>query len=133
MSGRPAARPAARDALPRARTRRTRSTECTTLAYLTTWLALLVCSWPMKCQRTGADAASATAAALGAASWSRFSPKSAWPSSASATTSSAGLVLVTAMSVISLASRPAAAHAAATRAWIAARLPASSARRAGVT
>ena len=70
---------AARAALPRARTRRTRSTECTTLAYLTTLCALLVCSWPMKCQRTGADVASATAAALGAASWSRFSPKSVRP------------------------------------------------------
>jgi hypothetical protein len=98
-----------------------------TLAYRTTWLALFDCSWPMKCQRTGPMAASATAAALGAASWSRFSPKSCWPSSVSATTSSAGLVLVTAMSVISLASRPAAAHAAATRALVAARFAASSA------
>ena len=59
-------------------TSRARSTECTTSAYVATDAALLVCSCPTKCQRRSR---SAHAAALGAASWSRFSPTSRTPSS----------------------------------------------------
>src|ERR1700730_14691324 len=117
-----------RAAAPRCRTRRIRSTECTMLAYSATLCALLLCNCPTKCHVTGCPAA-ATAAALGAASWSRFSPQSVSPRLASASPAAAGYVLVTATSVISSGSRPAAAHAAAIRFLVAARLRESSAAR----
>src|SRR5262249_12906258 len=103
-----------------------RSTECTTSAYLATLGALFVCNWPTKCQVIGK---SAQAAALGAASASRFSPKLVTPSSASSLTSAAGHVLVIATSVMSVTPRPHAAHAASILLVTPARLAASSARR----
>src|ERR1700761_3277628 len=98
-----------------------------TSAYRVTLATLLVCSWPTKCQRRSR---SAQASALGAASWSRFSPKSRWPSSYSSRTSEAGQVLVTAISVISSRDRPAAVQAASIPCQTSARPSASSARRA---
>src|SRR5690349_15077845 len=71
----------------------------------------------------------AQAAALGAASASRFSPKSVRPSPLSSITSTAGCVLVIAIRVTSPLSRPALAQAASILPLTSARLPASSARR----
>ena len=84
-----------------------------------------VCSWPTKCH---ASAGRRSAAALAAASWSRFSPMSVTPRAASRRTSSAGQVLVTAMRVTSSGRRPAIRQAASIRARTSARLAASSAR-----
>ena len=109
-----------------ASTRRRRSTECTTSAYPATEAALLVWSAPTKCQ---CSLGSATSAALAEASWSRLSPTSVTPRSASAPTSEAGQVLVTATRVTSPGARPAAAAAAAIRACTSARFAASSAWR----
>src|SRR5437868_7406129 len=72
----------------------------------------------------------AHSAALGAASWSRFSPTSVTPSSRSRPMSDAGRVLVIAMIVISLTFRPASSQAAATRARTRASPAAISSRRA---
>src|SRR5580658_1752638 len=107
-------RPAEVACEPRARTSLTRSTEWTTSAYLTTLALLFTCNCPTKCHR-GREPSAATSVALGAASWSRFSPKSATPSPASKATSVAGNVLVMAISVTSPAGRPAAWQALAIR------------------
>src|SRR5215472_11095200 len=72
----------------------------------------------------------AHSAALGAASWSRFSPTSVTPSSRSRPMSDTGRVLVIAMIVISLTFRPASSQAAATRARTCASPAAISPRRA---
>src|SRR3954449_5048849 len=77
----------------------------------------------MKCQRSGR---SATSAAFPRSSWARFSPKSRWPSAASARTASAGQVLLTASSDTSAGSRPAARAVASIRARTARRFAARS-------
>ena len=71
----------------------------------------------------------ATSACLSPASGWRFSPTSVMPSSASSSTSEAGYVLVTAIRVISLRSRPAASHAAWMRCSVSASPAAISSRR----
>ncbi len=70
------------------------------VAYRATERALFVCSCPTKCQVSPRSAHSATFAA---ASWSRFSPMSRTPSSASRRMSLAGNVLVTTTTVTSAA------------------------------
>src|SRR3954469_11469868 len=66
----------------------------------------------MRCQRSGR---SVRAAALPSSSCTRFSPKSTCPRAATARTSSAGQVLLTAISRTEDGARPAARAAAATR------------------
>ena len=99
-----------------------RSTEWTTAPRRATAAALLRCSWPMKCQRSGRSASSA---ALPISSCARFSPKSRCPSAARARTSSAGQVLLTASSATDAGSRPAARAAASIRARTARRFSSS--------
>src|SRR4051794_7013286 len=117
-------------ARPSAVTSVSRSTECTTSAYVTTELTLLRWSWPTKCHRRSR---SAQLACLSRASWSRFSPTSPTPSSARIRTSLAGQVFVTATRATSSGGRPAETQAAAIRARVAARLAASSSRRLKAT
>src|SRR4051794_26158447 len=79
---------------------------------LTASFALLVCRWPMRCQRT----APRTSGFFSRASCTRFSPTSAMPTSIASSTADAGKVFETATSVTSLRARPTRLHAPAMRA-----------------
>src|ERR1700686_3039416 len=63
--------------------------------------ALLVCRWPIKCQRAGLR----TSRCLSAASWMRFSPMSSTPAAIASSTRAAGIPLLTAIRRTSSGSR----------------------------
>ncbi len=92
------------------------STEWTTSKRLAARLALLVCRWPMRCQRRGGGPAiAASVSALTAASWTRFSPRSRTPRAIISATRAGSTVLLAATSSTAPGSRPERSAAAAMR------------------